>query len=115
MSIFYEEQSVFVFLILTVTIGGGAAWLTGRAMAIGWRPLSHLAFFMMVLGAVVRFFHFALFDGTLLSLHYYLVDTTVLLIMAGLGFRLTRTRQMVSKYSWLYERTGLFTWKERKA
>ncbi len=115
MGFLYEENSIFVFLILTVVIGGGAAWLTGRAIALGWKSLYQLAFFMLLLGASVRFFHFALFDGTLLSLHYYLVDTAVLMIMAGLGFRITRTNQMVTKYSWLYARTGPFTWKQRKA
>jgi len=109
------ENSLTVFLILTGVIGGGAAWLTGRALALGWKPLSHLAFFMLILGAAVRFFHFALFDGTLISPHYYLADTAVLMAMAGLGYRMTRTNQMVSKYSWLYVRTGPFTWKQRKA
>ena len=32
---------------------------------------------MLILGVAVRFIHFALFDGTLLSLHYYVVDTVV--------------------------------------
>ena len=38
----------------------------------------------------MRFIHFALFDGTLLSLHYYVVDTIVLLIIGALGFRYHR-------------------------
>ena len=33
------------------------------------------ALYMLVLAAAVRFFHFALFEGTLLSLQYYRVDT----------------------------------------
>ena len=115
MGILYEENSVFVFLILTVIIGGGAAWLTGRATALGWKSFWRLVFFMLLLGAALRFFHFALFNGTLLSLHYYLADTAVLIAMAAMGFQVTRTNQMVTRYSWLYTRTGPFTWKERKA
>ena len=56
-------------------MGGGAAWLAGRAIAATWRPWWHVAVYMLVLGVAVRFIHFALFDGTLLSPHYYLVDT----------------------------------------
>ena len=52
----------------------------------------------------MRFIHFALFDGTLLSLHYYLVDTAVCLAFGFLGFRLTRVRQMVTQYGWINER-----------
>ena len=37
---------------------------------------------MLILGGAVRFIHFALFDGTLLSLHYYAVDSAVCLASA---------------------------------
>ena len=35
---------------------------------------------LMLLAAAVRFLHFALFEGSLLSLHYYLVDAAVCLM-----------------------------------
>jgi hypothetical protein len=38
----------------------------------------------------VRFTHFALFEGTLLSLHYYFVDTIVLMAIAFAGWRVAR-------------------------
>ena len=38
----------------------------------------------------MRFIHFALFEGTLLSPHFYAVDTVVCLIFGFLGFRATR-------------------------
>ena len=63
----------------------------------------------------LRFLHFALFEGTLLSLHYFLTDTLVLILGAMLGFRLTRVRQMTSQYPWLYERTSPLSWKEKQA
>jgi hypothetical protein len=53
---------------------------------------------MLVLGAVVRFFHFALFDGTLLSPHFYAVDTAIAMLFGMAGFRVTRARQMVRQY-----------------
>lgn len=96
-----EERSLGVFLLVTVAMGGGAAWLTGRAIAGTWRPWQQAIVYALVLGAVVRFFHFALFDGTLLSPRYYLVDAAVCLIAALLGYRTTRLRQMSTQYRWL--------------
>ena len=68
---------------------------------------------MALLAAAVRFFHYALFDGELLSLYYYLVTYAVLLAAASLGYRSMRTTQMVTQYRWLYERTSPFTWRAR--
>ncbi|MCC3303597.1 DUF6867 family protein [Sneathiella sp. HT1-7] len=108
------ENSFVTFLFVTVIIGGGAGYLSGRSLASNWRPISHLIFFMMLLAFAVRFFHFALFEGTLLSLHYYVVDALVLIGISLLGYRLTRVRQMVTQYRWLYERAGPFSWREKK-
>src|SRR4051812_15531301 len=96
-----EERSLGVFLLVTVSMGGGAAWLTGRAIAGTWRPWWQAVVYALLLGAVVRFFHFALFEGTLLSLRYYLVDAAVCVIAALLGYRTTRSRQMATQYRWL--------------
>jgi uncharacterized RDD family membrane protein YckC len=72
-----------------------------------------VAAYVLILGWVVRFIHFALFHGTLLTLHYYLVDTVVLMAFAYVGWRYTRTGQMTTQYRWLYERTGPLTWREK--
>jgi small-conductance mechanosensitive channel len=110
---FYEEDSFGVFLLVTVLLGGGAAWLAGRAIAATWRPWWHVPFYMLILGIAVRFLHFALFDATLLSLHYYLVDTAVCLALGLLGFRAARAAQMATQYRWINVRTGTFTWGRR--
>src|SRR5579875_1530449 len=68
------EGSFGVFLLVTIVLGGGAAALTGRAVASTWRPRWQILVYTLILAAVVRFFHHALFGGTLLSPHYYLVD-----------------------------------------
>lgn len=99
--ILFEEDSFGVFLLVSVAMGGGAAWLAGRAVAQTWRPAWHLIAYMLVLGAAVRFFHFALFGGTLLSPQYYCVDTTIALALAGAGFRVMRGRQMARQYGFL--------------
>jgi len=107
------EHTVGVFLLVTIFLGGGAAWLSGRAIALTWRPVWQVAAYMVLLAAVVRFLYYALFEGTLLSLHYYVVNLVILLIIAGLGYRFTRVGQMVTQYSWMYERAGPLSWRKR--
>jgi hypothetical protein len=102
------------FLLVTVFLGGGAAWLTGRAVAITWRSLWKLLLYVALLTCAVRFIHFALFGGTLLSPYFFLVDFVILLALANLGYRLTRTIQMVSQYSWLFERASPLSWRRRE-
>jgi hypothetical protein len=109
-----SDDGLRVFLVLTVIIGGGAAFLAGRGLARSWKPFERLFFYMALLAAAVRFFHYALFDGSLISFYYYLVTYAVLLAMGSLGFRFMRTTQMVTQYRWLYERTSPLTWRERQ-
>ena len=112
--ILYEEPSVWLFALVTVCMGGWAAWMTGRAVALTWRPVWQCVAATLVLAAAVRFIHFALFEGTLRSLHYYLVDAAVVTAIGLLGYRVTRARQMTTQYRWLYERTGPLTWREKR-
>jgi hypothetical protein len=114
-AITYDGNSIWVFVLLTVIIGSGAAALTGRAIASAWRPWWHLVGLVLLLGAAVRFLHFALFEGTLLSAIYYVVDTAVCLAFALLGFRLTRVSQMINCYGWINQRANLFAWRRRNA
>jgi hypothetical protein len=113
--ILYEEDYIGLFLLVTVFLGGGAAWLAGRAIASTWRPWWHVVGYMLILGASVRFMHFALFGGTLISPHYYAVDTVVCLIFGFLGFRMTRVTQMTTQYGWINERKGFLRWSRRTA
>lgn len=110
-----SDDGLRVFLVLTVILGGSAAFLSGKSLARSWKPFWRVFLYMVLLAAAIRFFHYALFDGKLLSLYYYLVAYVVLLGTATLGFRSMRTTQMVTQYRWLYERTGPFTWRERRA
>jgi hypothetical protein len=107
------ENSAAAFLIFTVLIAGGAAYMSGKALADQWRSIWHPIRYMLLLGLADRFFHFALFEGSLLSLHYYLVDTAVLIAIALVSYRLKRVQQMVSQYPWLYVRNGPFAWTEK--
>ena len=113
--ILYEEPSIWLFLFVTVVLGGWAAWMTGRAIAITWRPFWNLLLYLMILAAFVRFIHFALFRGTLISVHFYAIDAIVVLIIGSLGYQYYRARLMTTQYRWLYERSGPFSWRDRTA
>jgi small-conductance mechanosensitive channel len=112
--ILYEEVSIWQFFFVTLLLGGGAAWMTGRACAQTWRPVSSLVAFLLMLGIAVRFIHHALFEGTMFTAQFYIVDTIILLAIGYLGYRYTRTNQMVTQYHWLYERESLLSWKEKR-
>ena len=109
----YPDETLQQVLLVTGVIGGGAAWLTGRAIAQTWRPFWHLVIYTALLGGAVRFVHFALFEGTLLSPASYGADTLYLLVIAALSWRMARAGQMATQYYWLYERTGPLTWRMR--
>jgi hypothetical protein len=109
------EVGVADFLIVTIILGGGAAFMTGRAVAIGWEPLWRAIVWMLPLAAAVRFVHFALFEGTLLSLQFYVIDLVVLTAVAVLGHRLTRVRQMTRRYAWAIAPEGALSWRLKNA
>ena len=109
----YGSETILQIILVTGVIGGGAAFLAGRAIAQTWRPFWSVVVYMAMLGAAVRFVHFALFEGTLLSPPFYLADTLYLIIVGSLAWRMTRAAQMATQYYWLYERTGPLTWRQR--
>lgn len=107
----YEEDSLWTFILVTLILGCGAAWLSGRAIAQTWRPVWQVFFYSLILGCAVRFIHYSLFGGTLLSGHYYLVDTVLLMIFGSLGFRAARVSQMLTQYRWINEPDGPLRWR----
>ena len=123
MGVIYEK-SLWAFLFVTVLAGGGAAYMVGRAAAKTWNPFWHAVLQVIALAAAVRFLHWGLFSGaaleswrqaqgTLLSLHYYLVDAAILSVLAGLGFGRQRTVQMLRQYNWLTVQTSPLSWRRR--
>ena len=72
----YEEGSFGVFLLVTRHPGRrrGVRWPAAPSPRPGG-PGGRWSRYSFILGAAVRFIHFSLFDGTLLSAHYYLVDS----------------------------------------
>jgi len=96
------ETTLGVFALVTLFLGGGTAWLTGRAIALTWRPWWQIIVYAFLLGGTVRFLHHALFLGTLLSPRFFLIDTAVCAILAGLAFIVTRMRQKRRQYAFLH-------------
>jgi hypothetical protein len=102
----------FLVFLLLATLGGAAAWASGRAVAVTWSPAWMIVPYAAGLSAAVRFLHFALFQQELLSLHYYLVTLIILLAIAGISYRSKRATQMATQYSWAYKKAGL-NWRAR--
>jgi hypothetical protein len=70
-------------------------------------------FYTLLLALAVRFIHYSLFDGTLLSAHFYAVDAAFCMVFGLLGFRRTRAAQMVRQYGWLNEPAGALRWRRK--
>lgn len=107
----YDTGNGWVFVLVTVIIGGAASFLSGRAIAQTWRPYWHIPLYTLPIAATVRFFHYALFAEPLISLKNYCVDFAVVLVAASLGYRLYRAHQMVRQYGWLFRRRGPLAWR----
>ena len=98
----YETGSngFWVFLLVTIIMGGTSAYVSGKAIAETWRPFWQVIGYCLLLGLVVRFIHFALFEEVLVSARNYGVDVIVLLILGIAGYKVARRRQMVTQYGW---------------
>ncbi|MDX2258295.1 MAG: hypothetical protein NW205_05195 [Hyphomicrobiaceae bacterium] len=104
---------LLTFLLLTVTLGGAAAWATGRALARTWRPVWQLVVYMGLLTLAVRFLHYGLYREPFLPPAAVAIDFLVLVGFAALGFRVARARQMIAQYPWLYRAAGPLMWQSR--
>lgn len=113
--LFFESDTGvrYVLRLLVVLLGFWTAWRTGKAVAEGWQEYPTVVIYTLLLGVVMRFLHYALFQGPFISPFFYVIDVVLLLIFATAGFRVYMTRQMVSRYYWIYEKTSLFSWKKR--
>jgi hypothetical protein len=99
----YDTGNWWVFLLITIIMGGAASFMTGRAIAQTWRPLWHIPFYAFAIACTVRFFHYALFEEQMMSAKNLIVDFVVMLAAAACGYRLHRTYQMARQYGWLAE------------
>jgi hypothetical protein len=98
---------------VTVVLFGLAAFLAGQAAARSWRPAWRILPAATLLAAADRFLLYALFDAELASPGGFLIAAAILAGLAATAYYLTRARKMVQQYPWLYERRGLFGWREK--
>jgi len=106
-------NSFAVYFGLTLCLMGFAAFMTGHALAVTWKPAWHALVYASLLGLADRFLAYALFEASLLSASAYLIDTASLAAIALFAWRLGRARKMVAQYPWLYERAGLLSWRAK--
>jgi len=115
------DKGLWIFLLVTVLIGGSAAHATGSAIAATWRPAWQIFGAALLITFAVRFFHYALFYEPLLSWRNFIIDcaasraaSSVVATACAWGYRMTRVRQMVEQYPWAYERAGLLWWRRKQ-
>ena len=101
------------FLTMTLVLFGGAAFLTGQALAQSWRPAWQIPPAAALLAAGDRFLLHALFGAELATLGGFSIAVGILAAIAAVAYYLTRARKMVRQYPWLYERRGPFGWREK--
>ncbi len=106
----FFEGSPWIFVILTLIIGGGCALMAGRSVALGWGQPGGAFGYGALLACAVRFLHFGLLRGTLLSPYYFVIDASVLMLLAFAGYSYTRASQMTRQYPWKFKRNGPFGW-----
>ena len=106
-------DTLTVVLVFNFLLAGPAAFATGNGLALTWRPWPQLVAYAALLSAAVRFFDYALLNGELLSAGGFVLTWAIQVAIAAFAYRLTRVRQMVRQYPWLYARKGLLGWEER--
>ena len=106
-------KGLWVFLLVTVAMGGSAARVTGSAIAESWRSPWQILPAALLFACAARFFHYALFAEPLLAPRNFIVDCLTVLMFGAYGFQLTRARQMVKQYPWAYEPAGPFWWRAK--
>ena len=105
------DNGLFTFILVTLLMGGLAAYASGKAIAQTWRPFWHVPLYMLIVALAVRFCHFALFEEELFSQPSYIVDFAVAFAAASLGYRVVRARQMAVQYGWMFQRRGPLGWR----
>lgn len=113
--LFFESDTGarYALRFCVLLLGFWTAWRTGKAVAEGWGSYPLVVAYTFLLGGMMRFLHYALFQGPFLSLEYYIIDVVLLIVLSSAGFRYRRTEQITNNYYWLYEKTSAFSWKEK--
>lgn len=106
-------DTFFNVALFNLVLIGPASIAAGHAVALTWRPWPQVVLYTALLSATLRFLDYALGGGELWSVAGFLLGWAVQFAIAAFAYRLTRARQMVRQYPWLYQRKGLLGWEER--
>jgi hypothetical protein len=111
--------SLPIFVGITLILMGGGAIMVGQAIAATWRPFWQVVFYCILLGFSARFLSLSLFYGDPFFripdwAYGTVIDSVVLVIYGLLAYRITRVGRMVAQYPWLYDRQGLFIYREKE-
>jgi branched-chain amino acid transport system ATP-binding protein len=101
-----------VFYGLTLITFGWISYMAANALVRMWRPWWHNIAYGLILGVANRLFDVMLFDGRL-TLVSYAIDTTYIIAVMLLSFRIALRRRMLTQYPWLYERAFPLGWREK--
>ena len=96
-------SNLWTFLGLTVVLAGAGAFVSGRAIAHGWRSPAQAVAYMVPLAVAARFLHYALFEETT-GFAQAALAFALLSACALAGYFLARRRQMAAQYPWLMRR-----------
>jgi len=110
--------SVPIFVGMTLVIMGGAAIMIGQAVAATWRSPWQAVGYAVLLAVATRFMSRALFYGDPfftpgIWVYGVVVDSVFHIAYALIAYRVMHVNKMVSQYPWLYERSGLFSYREK--
>jgi hypothetical protein len=106
-------DTVFNVVLFNLVLIGPASFAAGHAVANAWRRWNRIVFYTALLSAGLRFLDYALAGGELWSVGGFALGWVVQLAIAAFAWKLTRARQMVRQYPWLWRRKGLLGWEER--
>jgi hypothetical protein len=106
-------DTLFNVLLFNLALIGPASFAAGHTVANNWRPWPQIVLYTALLSAALRFLDYALANGELWSVPGFLLGWAVQLAVGAFAYRMTRARQMVRQYPWLYRRRGLLGWEER--
>jgi hypothetical protein len=106
-------DTLAMVLLFNLVLVAPASFAAGRGVAATWRPWPQLILYAALLSAGLRFFDYGLANGELWSVGGFVLGWLVQFVIAGLAWRLSRARQMVRQYPWLYRRKGLLGWEQR--
>ena len=100
----------FLLFALVIAVAFWAAWMTGRAAAMTWRPYWMAALYFLPLTFAFRFLFFIFTQGRFLSPWGIVASLAYIFVVGSIAYQFTRTGLITRQYPWLYERTSPFTW-----